>query len=36
MIKRHELELTVGTLKIAISVRLSGERLFTYPSQTYG
>jgi hypothetical protein len=31
MIRRPELELTVGTLWIAISVRLSGERLFTYP-----
>lgn len=28
MIRRHELELTVGTLRIALSVRLSGERLY--------
>jgi hypothetical protein len=31
MIRCPELKLTVGTLRIAISVRLSGERLFTYP-----
>jgi hypothetical protein len=35
-IRRHELELTVGTLRIAFSVKMSKEHLFTYPRQIYG